>query len=176
MNDERPTPRELFNPIDREFHFTVDAAATAENALVNYIWTIADNALRQNWSGHRVWCNPPYSRQQIIRWVEKALASPATTVMLVPGDSSTIASQRMLAAATAILFLDRRIKFDHEKAGAKFPSWLVLFNGIAADLARLHRLKLGFVAAFPKRYPRGPKYDHRQIELYAAEGRSDVAQ
>jgi hypothetical protein len=86
--------------------------------------------------------------QQIIRWVDKALASPrALTVMLVPGDSSTKASQRMLYEATAILFLKERIKFDSEKSGAKFASWLALFNGTVADSARLRRIDLGFVLA-----------------------------
>lgn len=39
-----------------------------------------------------VWCNPPYSRNQLVRWYEKAKAEAEhglTTVLLIPGDTST---------------------------------------------------------------------------------------
>jgi phage N-6-adenine-methyltransferase len=146
MKDERRTPRWLFDSINREFNFTLDAAATSENALVPCHFTLAQNSLQQDWSSHRVWCNPPYSQDCIKKWVNKALRSrQALTVMLVPGDSSTKASQRMLYNATAILFLNERLKFDNEPSGAKFANWLVLFNGTQADVERMRQLDLGFV-------------------------------
>jgi phage N-6-adenine-methyltransferase len=147
MNDERKTPLWLFDRVNQEFHFTIDAAATPENALCLRFWTKADDGLKQNWSSERAWCNPPYSRLQLMRWVEKALSESAVTVLLVPGDSSTKASQRLLTEATGILFLDARIKFDSERSGAKFASWLVLCNGTERDLDHLAALELGIVYA-----------------------------
>jgi phage N-6-adenine-methyltransferase len=63
-NDERRTPRWLFHRVDSEFDFTVAAAASHDNAYVARYWTKAENETQQDWSGHRVWCNPPNSRGQ----------------------------------------------------------------------------------------------------------------
>lgn len=68
--DDRRTPAGLFEKLMREFEFTVDAAASKENALLPRFWTIGDDALAQSWRGERVWCNPPYSN--IEPWVNKA--------------------------------------------------------------------------------------------------------
>lgn len=68
--DERATPSELFAVLDRRFRFTVDAAALACNTKLLRYWTPAVNGLEQDWTGERVWCNPPFS--DIEPWVEKA--------------------------------------------------------------------------------------------------------
>ena len=68
--DDRRTPRAFFDRLHRDRCFTVDAAASAANAMLPVFWTIADDALWQSWYGHRVWCNPPYSN--ITPWVAKA--------------------------------------------------------------------------------------------------------
>ena len=65
------TPRSLFDPLNDEFRFTVDAAASPDNALLPCFWTPETDALNQDWSGHRVWCNPPYGREQRA-FIEKA--------------------------------------------------------------------------------------------------------
>jgi phage N-6-adenine-methyltransferase len=67
--DDRRTPRSLFDPLDEEFGFTLDAAASAENALCDRFYTLEDDALTQRWQGI-VWCNPPYSN--LAAWVAKA--------------------------------------------------------------------------------------------------------
>ncbi|MDE2232882.1 MAG: adenine methyltransferase [Patescibacteria group bacterium] len=147
MNDERKTPKWLFEALDAEFHFTLDAAATAENTLVQQLYfTKEQNALTLNWGSEIVWCNPPYSRGQLFQWVWKAYEQPvATTVMLLPGDCSTKAGQFTLRCATAVLFLAQRLKFDNEKNGAKFASWIALFGGTRQDKDKLIRLCLGVV-------------------------------
>ena len=68
--DDRRTPRAFFDPLHERYRFTVDAAASVENALLPYFWTRDSNALVQQWRGHRVWCNPPYSN--LAAWVQKA--------------------------------------------------------------------------------------------------------
>lgn len=67
---EWTTPRDLFEELDREFHFTLDVASTNANALVANHYTKADDGLSKPWTG-AVWCNPPYGRE-IGRWVERA--------------------------------------------------------------------------------------------------------
>lgn len=100
--DIRETPRALLEQLDREFHFTLDACATHENAVCDRYWTetglfetgrahALDDAcgLAGAWSGS-VFCNPPFS--ELERWVEKAweefrrVDGPRSIVMLVPGN------------------------------------------------------------------------------------------
>lgn len=64
------TPRTIFEVLHREYRFTVDAAASAENAKLPRFWTREQNGLAQAWEGERVWCNPPY--EEIAPWVERA--------------------------------------------------------------------------------------------------------
>jgi hypothetical protein len=45
------TPLRLFDVLNREFGFTVDVAASAENALCKRYFTIAENGLAQPWDG-----------------------------------------------------------------------------------------------------------------------------
>lgn len=67
--DDRRTPRHIFDPLNAEFEFTLDVAASAENALTERYYDLVTNGLEQTWNG-RVWCNPPYS--DLRPWVEKA--------------------------------------------------------------------------------------------------------
>jgi site-specific DNA-methyltransferase (adenine-specific) len=55
------TPKPLFDKLHREFHFTVDACASAGNALLPRFWSVEDDALRQDWSKEIVFCNPPFN-------------------------------------------------------------------------------------------------------------------
>lgn len=77
---EWATPPELFDPLDREFHFTLDACATAASAKCPRFYTEVIgpgtftpylDGLAQSWAGERVWMNPPYGRE-IYAWTRKA--------------------------------------------------------------------------------------------------------
>jgi len=61
-SNEFGTPLEIFQPLHRRYVFTVDAAASKENALLLNYWTKEDDALSKSWACERVWCNPPYSK------------------------------------------------------------------------------------------------------------------
>jgi phage N-6-adenine-methyltransferase len=65
---EREAPQWLFDHFNREFNFTLDVAATAENAKCAHFFTKSENGLVQPWSGN-VWLNPPFS--EIEPWAEK---------------------------------------------------------------------------------------------------------
>lgn len=88
--DNLGTDPKLFAQLDERFRFTLDVAATPENAKCERYYTLEDDGLSSPWSGERVWCNPPYS--QIGEWVEKAWvewryhAGVELIVMLLPAN------------------------------------------------------------------------------------------
>lgn len=43
------TPQDFFDKLDAEFHFTLDAASSDENAKCKNHFTVQDNDLSQNW-------------------------------------------------------------------------------------------------------------------------------
>ena len=83
--DDRRTPRSLFDPLNEEFEFTLDVAASEANALCDRFYDLESDGLASTWHAERVWCNPPYS--DIRPWVEKMLRSNAQlVVMLLPAN------------------------------------------------------------------------------------------
>ena len=49
--DDWRTPKDLFNALDAEYHFTLDPCSTHENALCEKHYTQAEDGLIQNWGG-----------------------------------------------------------------------------------------------------------------------------
>jgi phage N-6-adenine-methyltransferase len=86
--DERITPAKVFDPLQAEFGFTLDAAANERNAKCGRFYDLESDGLSQLWAGERVWCNPPYSALRA--WVEKAWAEHRAgcplIVMLLPAN------------------------------------------------------------------------------------------
>lgn len=69
--DDRATTPQTFASLTTRFgHFTLDVAASADNTKCPTFYTRADDGLTQPWSGHQVWCNPPFS--DITPWIRKA--------------------------------------------------------------------------------------------------------
>ncbi len=66
------TPQPLFDALDAIFHFTIDVAASNENAKYKRFYTKEDNGLSKSWAGESVFCNPPYGKNLLEPWVEKA--------------------------------------------------------------------------------------------------------
>jgi phage N-6-adenine-methyltransferase len=117
--DDRALTDFDFAPLHERFGFTVDAAASHENAKLPHYWTTADDAFTQNWTCERVYCNPPYSL--IEPWLIKAHAQFARgcplIVMLLPANRTEqgfwqreIEPQRR-AGSIAVEFLPGRLRF-----------------------------------------------------------------
>lgn len=69
--DQWATPQDFFAELDQEFHFDLDPCADESNHKTPEYFTKEQDGLLQDWSGRRVFCNPPYGRA-IAAWVEKA--------------------------------------------------------------------------------------------------------
>ena len=69
--DDWETPQSLFDQLDEEFHFTLDAASNDQNAKCEHHYTVENSGLEHSWEGETVFCNPPYGRN-IGDWIRKA--------------------------------------------------------------------------------------------------------
>lgn len=125
---EWSTPQDFFDRLDWKYHFTLDAAATAENAKCARFFTAEDDGLTKNWGGQIVFCNPPYGRE-IGRWVRKGYeeSRAAVVVMLLPARTDTRWFHDYCVKGK-ITFLRGRLKFGGAKDAAPFPSMLVEFD------------------------------------------------
>lgn len=129
QSDEWATPRDLFEELDKEFGFTLDVAATKQNALCANFFTAEDDGLMQPWYGV-VWCNPPYS--QVAGWVEKAFRESqrgVTSVLLVASRTDTRWWHDFVLPHAEVRFIRGRVRFGTARNRAPFPSALVIFGG-----------------------------------------------
>lgn len=128
---EWSTPQDVFDKLNEEFHFTLDAAATPENAKCERYYTKAEDGLKMPWGGC-VWCNPPYGRT-IGLWVKKAYESATkagcVVVMLLPARTDTKWFHSYILHRSEIRFISGRLKFGSAKTSAPFPSMIAIFRG-----------------------------------------------
>jgi site-specific DNA-methyltransferase (adenine-specific) len=157
--DEWETPRALFDRLDKEFYFELDAAAEAHNAMVpaylgpDSVYPARRDALTCDWSAvldilrvadwrlqaGAVWLNPPYSKcRQFIEKVTQEVRKGATVVCLVPSRTDTRwwhsavwdESNDRLRPGVEIRFLKGRLKFGDSKNSAPFPSVVIIFRPV----------------------------------------------
>jgi phage N-6-adenine-methyltransferase len=138
-SDEWSTPQEFFDGLHREFHFDVDAAASAENAKCSVWYGDKVDALAlENWATvpSSVWLNPPYSR--VREFVAKAAEQAErghSVVCLVPSRTDTRWWHEHIWSAdhlpypnVEIRFVKGRLKFGDSNNSAPFPSVVIIFR------------------------------------------------
>lgn len=125
------TPKDLFERLDKLYEFTLDAAASRENALCEKYYTARDNALSMDWE-NSTFLNPPYG-SGIKAWIDKSIQEAGkgkTVVCLVPARTDTKWWQGCWSARY-ICFLRGRLKFGNganTTTTAPFPSAIVVFT------------------------------------------------
>jgi phage N-6-adenine-methyltransferase len=84
--NDRALPRDAFDVLNARFRFSIDVAAAPHNAKLPRFCSIDNSGLSADWTGERVYCNPPYS--DIEPWVKKAHAELGAelVVMLLPAN------------------------------------------------------------------------------------------
>ncbi|WP_088840664.1 DNA N-6-adenine-methyltransferase [Listeria sp. ILCC797] len=129
------TPKALFDDLNREFQFTLDAAANANNHKCDVWYSEENDALNQKWRGS-VFCNPPYGKQ-LSKFIEKAYIESKQdynkqVVLLIPARTDTKAwHEYIFPFAADIRFLKGRVKFELKGEvlnSAPFPSAIVIFK------------------------------------------------
>ena len=110
-----------------------DTACDRSNALAEPVFHFfdSDDALSVKWLGV-CWCNPPYSN--ITPWIEKAIASDAITVMLIPSPNGESYYGELIKNSHEIA-IQGRISFigadGKPKNGNTRGSSLFIINGYA---------------------------------------------
>lgn len=149
------TPDDVFKPIDDEFHFTLDAAADADNAKAPKFFTREQDGLKQDWGSHTVWVNPPYgdSKSKLSDWVKKAAHAAfdgATVVMLIPARTNTAWFHEWCLARGEVRFIRGRPKFIGCTHGLPQPLCFVIFRPGLGDMDGALRLRASNIVAFGK--------------------------
>lgn len=129
------TPKDLFDTLNAEFDFTLDVAASYENAKCKRYFTKEQNGLIQSWAGERCFMNPPYGRG-LDRWVSKAWREvnkndgAELVVGLLPASTDTIWFHDYVLDRAEIRFVKGRIKFfdGKIKTPAPFRSIVVVWR------------------------------------------------
>ena len=145
------TPLGVFDALDQEFDFDLDAAAEASTALCpewlgldHPVAVYRDALTLPQWPGRRVFLNPPYSPDggTILRWAVKASTMVTVgfaehAVLLLPGTPDTEWAEYLAEHADEIRFTPR-IRFVDPAGGRTNPmggSMVVVLRG-----TRVHAL------------------------------------
>lgn len=128
--DDWSTPQEFYDLLNAEFNFTLDPCADDANHKCDRYFTKVQNGLVQDWSGERVYCNPPYGKG-IQEWVAKCANHAGLAVMLIPARTDTKWFHQFVynKPNVEVRFVKGRLKFGNSKNSAPFPSMVVIFNG-----------------------------------------------
>ena len=94
MKNSWGTDPVIFNAMNKEFNFSLDAAANDKNHKCDLYFTKDNSALDKDWNfsmrhkpNFNVWINPPYGNGYIKKFMEKCIeqkAKSVTSVLLVP--------------------------------------------------------------------------------------------
>lgn len=153
-SDYWATPDDIVKGIARYLHdnklikwteFDLDCCANDVNSKVaDSFITEQENALLVDWCGMQIWCNPPYSRGNIEKFIAKAVQQTemhgSEVVMLLNVDPSTQYFRKIVAKARAVVYIvGGRIKFQHSLTKQfgdqpSKPSMFVLFGGERKEL------------------------------------------
>lgn len=128
--DEWATPQAVFDQLNAEFHFTLDPCSSHENAKCENHFTMEEDGLLQDWGGHSVFVNPPFSKMK--DWCKKCLEESQKTntkvVMLIPVRTDTAYFHDYIYHNAQLRFIRGRLHYNDSKCGAPFPSMVVIFN------------------------------------------------
>jgi len=116
------TPQDLFAQLHREYRFTLDGAASADNALLPRYSSWREPL---PWTGERVFCNPPWSN--IAPFVREA-ATADLAVLLVPSRVNTRWFNTALALGAEPRFFQGKLRFSGARWNCPADCLLLIFE------------------------------------------------
>jgi phage N-6-adenine-methyltransferase len=133
------TPQDFFDRLNAEFNFTLDPCSDGTNAKCKKYYTPKEDGLSQDWSGERVFMNPPYGRE-IGKWIKKAYEEAqkgSVVVCLIPSRTDTRYWHDYVMKADEIRFVKNRLYFNDGKGRAPFPSAVVVFRKTKREVPKI---------------------------------------
>lgn len=134
-SDDQSTPQEFWEKLNDRYHFILDAAANQHNHKCDRYYGDGGecpDALAVEWpTDGWIWCNPPYSRGNQLRFVEKAAETAkrgGAVVMLLPADTGTKLFHDHILGRHDVTFVRGRLRFNGVKGSPRFASMLVEFT------------------------------------------------
>ncbi len=119
-SDRWATPRAVYDGLDAEFRFDFDPCPLDGNED-------GRASLFCDWTGKRVFCNPPYG-PEIGKFLARA-GEPDVAVFLLPARTDTRwFHDLVIPKAREIRFIRGRLKFGDSKNSAPFPSMVVIYG------------------------------------------------
>ena len=135
-SEDWATPMEFFNLLDAEFGFNLDVCAADWNRKCDHFYDKVVDGLTMNWSGARVWMNPPYGKT-ITEWLAKARSEVVhgcqVVVALIPARTDTAWWHDHVEKKAEVRFVRGRLQFtrpDGTRGRCPFPSAVVIFRGL----------------------------------------------
>lgn len=141
-HDNWLTPPELFDLLNSEFAFGLDASASPGHEKCAQFITPDQDALSSPWGAGAVWCNPPYSLigQFVYRAWQQCQEHRNTVVLLIPAYTDPAYWYDCIVPfADEIRFLCGRVSFlenGAKKTSARFPSVVVVFRWRAGEMKK----------------------------------------
>jgi phage N-6-adenine-methyltransferase len=122
--DSLQTPQYLITWLKERFRINFDLCASQDNHVCDYFFTKEVDSLKQVWhnlkEGTTGYCNPPYSRGMVDKFVYKAIEEAAlgfTTFMVIPELNGERRTRYIMRYATRIIHFDQRVNFIHPLTG-----------------------------------------------------------
>lgn len=135
------TPWPVFEALDAEFRFTVDAAASAENRKCERYLTEEEDALKADMIDQVVFINPPYGAG-LIEWIAACAgwsSQGSTVVALLPSCTETAWLRLAWETAHEIRLVYPRVNFVGTKSGNTAGSLIVVWRpGPAVPMPRMY--------------------------------------
>jgi site-specific DNA-methyltransferase (adenine-specific) len=131
QKDKWETPDKIFNELNDKYKFSLDPCCEIHTAKCKKYYTEKENGLLQNWSGERVFVNPPYSRGNIELWMQKCYEESLKGIViiaLIPVSTSSKWFHEYVLDNADLKFYKGRIRFKGAPHTAPFSSMLAIWN------------------------------------------------
>ncbi len=130
------TPRRLFNTLQRDYRFDIDAAASPQNALLPRYFT---DVFRETLCAEMAFCNPPFSAiADFLEWGRMQVSSDPRSgiVFLLPANVDTRWYHEQVHGKGHVCLFRGRVSYDPpdlttKRSSPSFPSMLVSYIGEA---------------------------------------------
>ena len=132
------TPQELFDNLNSEFDFELDAFASAKNAKCKHFFTEQDDSFKQDWTKYKsIFINPPYTskvQDEVLKKINDTISSDwrGVIVLLIPARTDTKRwHDYIFNKADDIRFIKGRLRFEVDgipSGSSTFPSEVIVYD------------------------------------------------